>query len=88
MYTGSWTNNENQTGYDVELVQTDVPEKKIEQLDNILERGLSGSVDEKIYEKKNDDKKGDKDADKERNNDEKNKDEDKPKKKHRRDDDE
>jgi len=52
VYTGSWTNNGNQTGYDVELKQTDIPEAKLEQLENILERGLSGSVNEEAVEKK------------------------------------
>jgi hypothetical protein len=78
IYTGSWTNNENQTGYDVELIQTDVPERKIEQLDNILEKGLSGSVDETVYEKKDSDKADKPDKEKDKNKDS---DEDKPKKK-------
>ncbi len=46
IYTGSWTNNDNGTGYDVLLKQTDISEKKVEELDNILDRGLSGSVNE------------------------------------------
>jgi hypothetical protein len=51
-YTGSWTNNENQTGYDVELKQTDLPQSKMEQLENILNRKLSGRVDEDADERK------------------------------------
>ena len=46
IYTGSWINNDNGTGYDVLLKQTDISEKKVEELDNILDRGLSGSVSE------------------------------------------
>ena len=46
IYTGSWTNNDNGTGYDVVLKQTAAPEKKIETLDKILDGGLSGSVKE------------------------------------------
>lgn len=45
VYTGSWTNNENQTGYDVLMTQTDIPSKKLEQLDKMLESGILGSVD-------------------------------------------
>ncbi|MCW3123567.1 MAG: hypothetical protein JWQ38_3059 [Flavipsychrobacter sp.] len=47
-YTGSWTNNENGTGYDVVLKQTDITEHKLEQLDNMLEKGIYGRVDEEI----------------------------------------
>ena len=46
VYTGSWSNVENGSGYDVVMKQTDIPEKKVEQLDNILDKGLSGSVKE------------------------------------------
>ena len=49
IYTGSWTNNGNQTGYDVVLTQTDILPKKLEELDNILEKGLSGSASQKNY---------------------------------------
>jgi len=52
VYTGSWTNNENQTGYDVELKQTDILQKKLELLDKILDKGLSGRVDEASFQKK------------------------------------
>lgn len=52
IYTGSWTNNDNQTGYDVEMKQTDILPKKMEQLDNILERGLSGRVDDATTQSK------------------------------------
>jgi hypothetical protein len=52
-YTGSWTNNENQTGYDVVLKQTVIPQKKLELLDKMLETGVVGSADEQaIPEKK------------------------------------
>ena len=46
VYTGSWTNNENQTGYDVVLTQTVAPEVVIEKLDRMLETGIYGRVDE------------------------------------------
>jgi hypothetical protein len=52
VYTGSWTNNESQTGYDVVMKQADITEKKMEQLDNILERGLYGKSDESAVSKK------------------------------------
>jgi hypothetical protein len=75
VYTGSWTNTENQTGYDVVLTQTDLPQKKLEQLDNILERGLSGRVDEEAREEKQErktakkkDKEDEKDKDDEKDN--------------------
>ena len=45
-YIGSWTNSGNQTGYDAELKQTAIPQKKMEQLDKMLETGVVGSVDE------------------------------------------
>jgi len=51
-YTGSWTNNENQTGYDVVLTQKDLPPRKVEELDNILEKGLSGSANQKSTQEK------------------------------------
>lgn len=50
-YTGSWTNNENQTGYDVVLKQTDIAEKRLEQLDNMLEKGTYGRIDEEVTDK-------------------------------------
>ena len=54
IYTGSWTSGENQTGYDVELSQKELPEKKIEQFDRILETGTWGKTDkQKIKEKDN-----------------------------------
>ena len=62
-YTGSWTNNENQTGYDVLLKQTDIPEQKLEQLDNILEKNLSGTVNEGTLPDKSENKKKDENAD-------------------------
>jgi hypothetical protein len=57
IYTGTWLNNENQTGYDVVLTQTVIQPRKLEQLDNILEKGLSGRVDDASYETKDDKKK-------------------------------
>ncbi len=69
IYTGAWTNNQNQTGYDVELKPADISQHKLEQLDNILEKGLSGRVDEDIIpEKKTDARKEDKDKDEEKDN--------------------
>ena len=53
IYTGTWANNDNGSGYDVVLKQADIPEKKLEMLDNILDKGLSGSVrEESMPEKK------------------------------------
>jgi hypothetical protein len=46
IYTGSWTNNENQTGYDVVLTQTVAAEAIIEKLDRMLETGVYGRADE------------------------------------------
>jgi hypothetical protein len=46
VYTGSWTNNENQTGYDVVLTQTDISSKKLQQLETMLETGITGSINE------------------------------------------
>ena len=45
VYTGSWTNNENQTGYDVVLTQKDIPSVKLQQFDKMLESGMLGRVD-------------------------------------------
>jgi len=52
VYTGSWTNVETQDGYDAELKQTDIPQKKLEQLDNMLETGHMGSVAEDLVPQK------------------------------------
>jgi hypothetical protein len=57
-YTGSWTNVENQTGYDVVLNQKDVAPKIIEQLDRVLESGHTGRVDDELVEEKGKKKKG------------------------------
>ena len=46
IYTGSWQNNESQSGYDVVLKEAPAPPRKIEMMDKILERGLSGRTDE------------------------------------------
>jgi len=51
-YTGSWTNNENQTGYDVLLKQADIAPQRLIQLENILEKNLSGTVNEESDENK------------------------------------
>ncbi len=52
IYTGAWTNGENQTGYDAELSQKEISQKKIMELDKILENGLWGKTNEqKIAEK-------------------------------------
>lgn len=74
IYTGSWTNNENQTGYDVELKQKDIEQKMIERLDNILEKGLSGRTDDATFQKKNA-KKEEKGEDEDRSGKDKEKDE-------------
>jgi len=64
IYTGSWTNNGTQTGYDVELIQADIPPRKVEELDNILEKGLSGSANQSsIPQKEKKKKKEDDDFD-------------------------
>ena len=47
MYTGSWLNNESQSGYDVEMKQVDIPDKRVMELDEILEKGLVGSTAQK-----------------------------------------
>ncbi len=52
VYTGSWTNAENQTGYDAELKQTVMSQRKMEQLDKMLETGVVGSVDEDFVPQK------------------------------------
>jgi hypothetical protein len=52
VYTGSWTNNENQTGYDVVINQVAAPARKIEMLDRMLETGKFGRVDDARPEQK------------------------------------
>jgi hypothetical protein len=61
VYKGTWLNNASQTGYDVALQQTDISEKRMELLDKILEKGLSGRADEDSEDEKT--KKKDKDSD-------------------------
>jgi len=51
-YTGTWTNGENATGYDAVLKQADLPQPKMEELEKILEKGLSGSAFDEATEKK------------------------------------
>lgn len=46
IYTGSWVNNESQSGYDVVLKEAPIAPHKLEKLDKILEEGLSGRTDE------------------------------------------
>ncbi|MEI8278647.1 MAG: hypothetical protein WCG87_02720 [Bacteroidota bacterium] len=41
IYTGTWTTNEDQTGYDAKLTETPITPKKTEQLDNILEEDIA-----------------------------------------------
>ncbi len=43
VYTGSWLNNENQSGYDVVLKPAPLPQRKLEMLDKMLETGVVGS---------------------------------------------
>lgn len=62
-YTGSWTNIENQTGFDVVLHQKDAAPKVIEQLDRILETGATGKADEDIVQDKKKRKGDDEDDD-------------------------
>jgi len=65
VYSGSWTNVESQDGYDAELKQTDISQRKLEQLDKMLETGQVGRVDEDLVpQKKEKDKTKDKDKDK------------------------
>ncbi len=51
-YTGSWTNGENQTGYDAELQQAQISQEKIMRLDKILENGLWGKTDQQSIAEK------------------------------------
>ncbi len=50
-YTGTWTNGENATGYDALLKQADLPQGKMEELERILEKGLSGSASDEAEKK-------------------------------------
>jgi len=53
IYTGQWTNNETQSGYDVVMKEMLLAPRKMEKLEKILEEGLSGRTDEpNIKEKK------------------------------------
>jgi len=45
-YTGSWTQGEDQTGYDVELTEKPLSEEKRLMLDKILETGTWGKTDQ------------------------------------------
>jgi hypothetical protein len=57
IYTGGWSNNGDGTGYDVVMKQADIPTPKLEELDNILEKGLSGSASDETITDKNGKKK-------------------------------
>jgi len=48
VYTGSWTNVQSQDGYDAVLKQTDVSQRKLEQMDKMLETGHVGRIDEDL----------------------------------------
>ncbi len=50
-YTGTWTNNENQTGYDVVLKQAPIAQQKLEMLENILEKDLTTDSDQDSKDK-------------------------------------
>ena len=52
IYTGSWSSNENGSGYDVVMTEVDVPSSKIEELDNILEKGQFGGVNQETKPEK------------------------------------
>jgi hypothetical protein len=75
VYTGTWTNADD-NGYEVKLTQTGVPPKKVEAMDNILDKGLSGRIDEASYsENPEEDKDKAKEKDEEKEKDPKEKDE-------------
>lgn len=57
IFTGSWTNNESQAGYDAVLKQTGVAQKKLELMDEILDKNRSGRIDEQPFEMTDEDKK-------------------------------
>lgn len=52
-FTGIWTNSD-ENGYDVVMTQAGIPQKKVEALDNILDKGLSGRIDEESFENPSD----------------------------------
>ena len=64
IYTGTWANNGDQTGYDVVLKQADIAQDKMEQLEKILEKGTSGSANDEIIDPKEKKKAERKSADK------------------------
>ena len=45
VYRGTWTNS-NDNGYEVKLTESGVPPRKLEAMDNILDKGASGRIDE------------------------------------------
>lgn len=53
-YSGSWTNSENQTGYDVEMTQREISQQKIFELDKILETGTWARLDDQVIKEKED----------------------------------
>ena len=52
VYTGTWTNGDNQTGYDVELTQKDLSQAKILKLDRILENNAGGDTRKQVIVEK------------------------------------
>ena len=46
VYTGTWINNESQSGYDAVMKETAVAPRKLEKMEKILEEGLSGRSDD------------------------------------------
>jgi hypothetical protein len=50
IFTGVWTNAD-QNGFDVVMTQMGISQRKVEALDNVLDRGLSGRIDEASLEK-------------------------------------
>ncbi len=60
IYTGTWTNNESKSGYDAVLKEVPIAPRKLEMLDKILEKGLSGRSDEESQEDNKKDKKREK----------------------------
>lgn len=52
VYMGSWTNGDNQTGYDVELTQKDLSQAKMMKLDRILENNAGGDTRKQVIVEK------------------------------------
>lgn len=45
-YSGDWINNDNQTGYDVQMDESPLSQPMMDKLDQILDKGLWGKTDE------------------------------------------